>query len=177
MDHPRTRGVYAYRRLPPPSDLGSSPHTRGLLAGPADPYPDTWIIPAHAGFTADPGRRAGSCQDHPRTRGVYLAVPVIHGLQAGSSPHTRGLLHTQFIAAILTRIIPAHAGFTYRVPPPAATSSGSSPHTRGLQPLLGGEPLDPGIIPAHAGFTRRPRRSRWRGRDHPRTRGVYRPPP
>ena len=51
---------------------------------------------------------------------------------------------------------------------------GSSPHTRGLLNRgLAGRGED-GIIPAHAGFTAQCYHSRFRIRDHPRTRGVYR---
>ena len=52
-------------------------------------------------------------------------------------------------------------------------SIGSSPHTRGLHISRCWCCCHLGIIPAHAGFTTRPRRRRWRRRDHPRTRGVY----
>ena len=93
----------------------------------------------------------------------------------------------------ILRIIPARAGFTIReasklsIPEDHPRTRGvyhrarggdgrlpgSSPHARGLP---GRGPPDYrriGIIPARAGFTRRVRHGRDRGRDHPRTRGVY----
>ena len=132
-------------------------------------------------------------RDHPRTRGVYAHEPTPVGDEAGSSPHTRGLLLTDFNGAMGTRIIPAHAGFTlpgvsyalstsdhprtrgvYETPlGEYIHTSGSSPHTRGLQALVRRISAAQGIIPAHAGFTRSRPRRRGGGRDHPRTRGVY----
>ena len=92
-------------------------------------------------------------------------------------------------------IIPARAGFTWPPSPcprwstdhprsrgvymrPAwgcQDSAGSSPLARGLQAVknLSGRYL--GIIPARAGFTVAHRRGGRRGRDHPRSRGVYGP--
>ena len=54
---------------------------------------------------------------------------------------------------------------------PAVT--GSSPLARGLPPRPGRRSSCARIIPARAGFTRRPRRTRPRPSDHPRSRGVY----
>ena len=49
------------------------------------------IIPAHAGFTLGAGVVRYQGGDHPRTRGVYDAEHVWELVNAGSSPHTRGL--------------------------------------------------------------------------------------
>ena len=172
-DHPRTRGVYYKYETEGTYTYGSSPHTRGLRDRFWWDAGETGIIPAHAGFTRTgppPGRRPG---DHPRTRGVYVPREETGGWEAGSSPHTRGLLHGTLIRSPLSRIIPAHAGFTHGrqaarpefVDHPrtrgvyfsclegSVGEGGSSPHTRGLQD--GGVPVDGvvRIIPAHAGFT------------------------
>ena len=90
-DHPRTRGVYGRSDDGREMALGSSPHTRGLptSASPHPPLPR--IIPAHAGFTTAPTPPTASSPDHPRTRGVYDAVPLDGVPLPGSSPHTRGL--------------------------------------------------------------------------------------
>ena len=53
--------------------------------------------------------------------------------------------------------------------------AGSSPLARGLPGRSRPRWCGPGIIPARAGFTRRPRRVPLGDRDHPRSRGVYRP--
>ena len=111
--------------------------------------------------------------DHPRSRGVYGEV--------------------QFEAIMTGRIIPARAGFTrirtavidtIRDHPrsrgvyikkmgAAHPTEGSSPLARGLPEIDTTTEIDLRIIPARAGFTgtRAPRSSR--GRDHPRSRGVY----
>ena len=136
---------------------GSSPHARGLR-----------MLPVNI---------VGVPVDHPRTRGVY------QGLGPGR--------------ALDLRIIPARAGFTAprrRTPSPTRDhprtrgvypyavcdpgwGQGSSPHARGLRSSSSRPPRAPGIIPARAGFTRSRPRQRGGGRDHPRTRGVYTPPP
>ena len=75
---------------------------------------------------------------------------------------------------LLTRIIPARAGFTHDRRRAGARLHGSSPLARGLpgpEPAL---PTGRRIIPARAGFTTTPRAPRGRTRDHPRSRGVYR---
>ena len=56
----------------------------------------------------------------------------------------------------------------------ASQNSGSSPHTRGLQVCERLVPDARRIIPAHAGFTQGVTFFRAPGKDHPRTRGVYR---
>ena len=172
-DHPRTRGVYWHQAWDGVREIGSSPHTRGLLREIGFETIDIWIIPAHAGFTFRFLVIWFTGGDHPRTRGVYgVAEPAVAAM-GGSSPHTRGLPRQsgQFAAGI--RIIPAHAGFTSQStlacrPSPdhprtrgvyaamrIATlgGRGSSPHTRGLLTGLIWSSGLAGIIPAHAGFT------------------------
>ena len=192
-DHPRTRGVYLTPRRAGTQPAGSSPHTRGLPRWSLTPAGDSRIIPAHAGFTLSQlgGGQAG--QDHPRTRGVYVAVTPATGAGAGSSPHTRGLQLGDGVTIMGDRIIPAHAGFTAYRPPAHASAqdhprtrgvyltpsrtvsfrAGSSPHTRGLPERDRHHIGLVRIIPAHAGFTDRPPADRSGTADHPRTRGVY----
>ena len=155
-DHPRSRGVYTAR-------VGTVP----------DP---SWIIPARAGFTY------GECCECCGAK--------------GSSPLARGLPASVHGKDGTAGIIPARAGFTPRRRPgtmrpadhprsrgvyrPRAyarpQAPGSSPLARGLQ--IGGPvtPSGPRIIPARAGFTPHPGRGGRAGRDHPRSRGVYRAP-
>ena len=90
-DHPRTRGVYDAQSLVQEGDIGSSPHTRGLLYAASGEITGPRIIPAHAGFTSQGGPRAREPPDHPRTRGVYFPPRDRSIPRVGSSPHTRGL--------------------------------------------------------------------------------------
>ena len=174
-DHPRTRGVYLVRLLGGLADQGSSPHARGLPGPGGRGSGAGGIIPARAGFT-DP---VGTNPVRP----------------AGSSPHARGLLGHEFTALCRRGIIPARAGFTPKrssrhcssgdhprtrgvyigMPPRRGQQSGSSPHARGLQEAPGVPKPGRRIIPARAGFTPAPEGAKTGGRDHPRTRGVYRP--
>ena len=153
-DHPRSRGVYPRIESSKRFSIGSSPLARGLhspfLRGKANP----WIIPARAGFTSpspSPSRGAD-----------------------GSSPLARGLPAIWVETLPSIRIIPARAGFTQRIDAHHPRGEGSSPLARGLRSLrirFGGRLR---IIPARAGFTAFRSRTGDSGRDHPRSRGVYR---
>ena len=155
--------------------------------------PEFGIIPARAGFTGTRWPTPSCTTDHPRSRGVYRSCPTPTAPPAGSSPLARGLHAEGLVDDRPVRIIPARAGFT----PSASPSSrrrpdhprsrgvyppcsrrwcgpgGSSPLARGLLVDLGDVGQGGGIIPARAGFTDRQHPRRGRGRDHPRSRGVY----
>ena len=172
-DHPRSRGVYHVRPEGARLVEGSSPLARGLrLVVPREGRVGG-IIPARAGFTGSGRRRATSPGDHPRSRGVY--------------PQRRRRRQCP------DRIIPARAGFTvehrrqgagrqdhprsrgvYSTGSPTPPSPpGSSPLARGLLEKIVAQAQKQGIIPARAGFTGPRAAPRRRGRDHPRSRGVY----
>ena len=173
-DHPRSRGVY-------------------LLVEGGDLVGER-IIPARAGFTSPPGSSSASTTDHPRSRGVYHSGTTASAPAQGSSPLARGLRRRPEGGGRRIGIIPARAGFTRRVSrqlhqdgdhprsrgvysasiTPNSSADGSSPLARGLPPPSVPRARMTGIIPARAGFT-------WAllgvpppGRDHPRSRGVYR---
>ena len=57
---------------------------------------------------------AMSVVDHPRSRGVYVAIQLYDEWANGSSPLARGLLLRRIGHARQRRIIPARAGFTDR---------------------------------------------------------------
>ena len=153
---------------------GSSPLARGLQLLQVALQVVLRIIPARAGFT--------------QTRTTMGNIP------SGSSPLARGLPGLMETPRTPIRIIPARAGFTagcagsdhgggdhprsrgvYRPEPPRRHAlPGSSPLARGLPPPVGEPCAGDRIIPARAGFTAsRTRPGLW-GRDHPRSRGVYR---
>ena len=92
-DHPRSRGVYARFLMLMVCILGSSPLARGLLRERVMPYGVPGIIPARAGFTTSKSSAARSRGDHPRSRGVYGPMKVVHEIVDGSSPLARGLPH------------------------------------------------------------------------------------
>ena len=73
-DHPRSRGVYPWRKKFPCSISG--------------------IIPARAGFTVSAQRVGRGDQDHPRSRGVYGREGKRAAGSVGSSPLARGLPNT-----------------------------------------------------------------------------------
>ena len=115
------------------------------------------------------------------------------GVSGGSSPLARGLLRPGESLADLLRIIPARAGFTYRVAASLSTM-GDHPRSRGVYRVtVGFDPFDDGssplarglrlqesaiviakrIIPARAGFTISSMIKTAGRADHPRSRGVY----
>ena len=134
------RGVYAVADRAVWTDLGSSPHARGLQARGPGAAVELRIIPACAGFTPCGIGPVFEGADHPRMRGVYTTILLIFRCTA--------------------RIIPACAGFTCTAPSPTGTSrdhprmrgvyadqertwsapSGSSPHARGLHLAILGIP-------------------------------------
>ena len=119
-DHPRSRGVYVTGPHPRIRVVGSSPLARGLLNGIVRALDRTGIIPARAGFTPRFVSPIISPQDHPRSRGVYLATARYRPASTGSSPLARGLQRRAAVDQVRTGIIPARAGFTLaNVRPPA----------------------------------------------------------
>ena len=131
--------------------------------------------------------------DHPRTRGVYPFCVQCRTSFHGSSPHARGLRGAGTAIMVLTRIIPARAGFTFRgfglfgarTDHPrtrgvysskfavATLTEGSSPHARGLPHEVRRRLNRCGIIPARAGFTALGKRgSPARSGSSPHARGL-----
>ena len=173
--------------------VGSSPLARGLRGEPGGPVLGWRIIPARAGFTTSSSPSSPPGSDHPRSRGVYPWGSVTALGDAGSSPLARGLRSRRRCRPAGTRIIPARAGFTpssmsccptrrdhprsrgvyQRVFPSLPRQEGSSPLARGLLRSAPDSESVWGIIPARAGFTRTASPTPSRGRDHPRSRGVY----
>ena len=172
-DHPRSRGVYAFHRVPDPPGPGSSPLARGLLSLVPRGSRSRRIIPARAGFTKYPplkcffnriiparagftsGRSVQYIQlwDHPRSRGVYGLRGGVTPSASGSSPLARGLPPMLFLYSF---------------------SRPDHPRSRGVYepcPVL--IPVNSGIIPARAGFTHVRYRDGGITQDHPRSRGVY----
>ena len=70
-DHPRLRGEHASQKLGGSEEPGSSPPARGALAVVIDRDAAEGIIPACAGSTRRPTRRASPGPDHPRLRGEH----------------------------------------------------------------------------------------------------------
>ena len=111
-DHPRSRGVYYSFSRSSCICRGSSPLARGLRRICLTQSFPVGIIPARAGSTRGVPRVSQRTQDHPRSRGVYLADLITYILKEGSSPLARGLPSVQQRTTPLHRIIPARAGST-----------------------------------------------------------------
>ena len=114
-DHPRIRGEHEDQVTRLYEREGSSPHTRGALAGRNLSAPSSRIIPAYAGSTGPDDRRRARAADHPRIRGEHCCWGALVLPPGGSSPHTRGAPPGLPPFAFAARIIPAYAGSTMEV--------------------------------------------------------------
>ena len=130
---------------------------------------------------------------HPRSRGEH-GLYIIRGIVSpGSYPLTRGALLVALELRAVFRLIPAHAGSTFRADIKDSSSgahprsrgehtraitvpagaTGSSPLTRGAQVDDAPDTSDEGLIPAHAGSTPAFLVLVVLLRAHPRSRGEH----
>ena len=153
--------------------------------------PNSWLIPAHAGKTAERPSTGTETSAHPRSRGENCVRLRGDPDARGSSPLTRGKRTGAPCQVMPAGLIPAHAGKT-----PAArrsatwptahprsrgengqrsaayfASQGSSPLTRGKLSSLSDCECNPGLIPAHAGKTQYKKTVYQVYAAHPRSRG------
>ncbi len=173
--------------------LGSSPRLRGTqLIGQRAEHAGR-IIPAPAGNTSTDLRITGEPSDHPRACGEHSVSTGSVMREAGSSPRLRGTPILQIVTPKGGRIIPAPAGNTPPIPPPAShkpdhpracgehglglqsrtSLGGSSPRLRGTLNNGIAQLNDGRIIPAPAGNTFRVRRKPPFSPDHPRACGEH----
>ena len=189
--HPRSRGENSLSSYTVSSAYGSSPLTRGKQASSQVRHLQERLIPAHAGKTARKRAETGADEAHPRSRGENSTSSASILTLHGSSPLTRGKRRRCTSRSASGRLIPAHAGKTWREegrrPPTWAhpRSRGENPalqkcfhKTRGSSPLTRGKPMAsspglslPGLIPAHAGKTWSTHMCADATTAHPRSRG------
>ena len=134
--HPRSRGENA-SSMPSALEMpGSSPLTRGKLPRQLVQIIAQGLIPAHAGKTITPAGVTTVSAAHPRSRGENVRMvsppqalmgssPLTRGKHhsadwtidrdLGSSPLTRGKQREGLDSVLPGRLIPAHAGKTFRV--------------------------------------------------------------
>ena len=110
--HPRSRGENFLRGLDGSGRRGSSPLTRGKLAGRIIAEDIPGLIPAHAGKTKPRNLNETPGWAHPRSRGENMPHIVATACAAGSSPLTRGKPRKGRIRPHGIGLIPAHAGKT-----------------------------------------------------------------
>ena len=111
--HPRIRGEYCQVNGFHMVQQGSPPHTRGILQHTIGKPRAPRFTPAYAGNTF---RRGGLCRGswvHPRIRGEYYRTSTHGGGQAGSPPHTRGILCCDEFIRHNGGFTPAHAVNTF----------------------------------------------------------------
>ena len=194
-DHPRACGAHNAPFSCAVSIAGSSPRMRGSRVLYHSPIHRRGIIPAHAGLTKSVATASGRIRDHPRACGAHSINASATRAGAGSSPRMRGSHLCKPADLLSTGIIPAHAGLTLVLIPPAAHildhpracgahqqaqeriagNKGSSPRMRGSLTFVNTFLLIKGIIPAHAGLTCEFNPLTILDRDHPRACGAHHP--
>ena len=92
--HPRSRGENSFARPLKARENGSSPLTRGKPGVAGWVADERRLIPAHAGKTRPCVSDLEAPAAHPRSRGENAIFGVSRAKQLGSSPLTRGKLHT-----------------------------------------------------------------------------------
>ena len=129
------------------------------------------IIPAHAGNSPSGGACFAFSADHPRACGELDRIRRKVGTRTGSSPRMRGTLPRDLLAPRRIRIIPAHAGNSWKrrsVNP----SSTDHPRACGELGLINNRLVsNERIIPAHAGNSSAWLGCRFGSTDHPRACG------
>ena len=171
--HPHSRGENSRRARASCGRLGSSPLTRGKPPLDGEMGEVLGLIPTHAGKTRPPVRTVRRERAHPHSRGENAVLGIISMHENGSSPLTRGKLHTGDERPSHPGLIPTHAGKTLSQPlralrrtahphsrgensdraVPEGPERGSSPLTRGKLPAPGRQLTSHGLIPTHAGKT------------------------
>ena len=106
------RGEYKVGNSTKHSELGSSPHARGILLDQLGYRLIIGFIPACAGNTHDATQKFAVPRVHPRMRGEYGYMTPISPPRRGSSPHARGIRRSTAIILCVLRFIPACAGNT-----------------------------------------------------------------
>ncbi len=193
--HPHSHGENGMFTPPVYSFAGSSPLTRGKLDPQSDQRNAHGLIPAHTGKTCGHHCRGGVARPHPRSRGENCPACAREPRKCGSSPLTRGKQPHADGDFEPGRLIPAHAGKTFRLPfrrvrgRAHPSSRGENHWLKGKTETMGASsPLTRGkpwgrvphhcprrLIPAHAGKTCSGRRKQPRTRAHPRSRGENHP--
>ena len=113
-DHPRACGELNELVTSSDSSYGSSPRMRGTPLARHRSRHRRRIIPAHAGNSAHNRGRYHSAPDHPRACGELSLERSMRNAWAGSSPRMRGTLSPYQTRTADWRIIPAHAGNSWR---------------------------------------------------------------
>ena len=113
-DHPRACGANVSSQSAMARKSGSSPRMRGKQLPIAKMLAHVRIIPAHAGQTARSSPCPRRSSDHPRACGANAVQSKGCPAVDGSSPRMRGKLTANAVIRLTMRIIPAHAGQTWR---------------------------------------------------------------
>ena len=177
----------------PGAASGSSPRVRGTRPVRGGGRREYRFIPACAGNTRRPRRRAGPSSVHPRVCGEHAAISRRRVGLIGSSPRVRGTPANYRYGPSSHRFIPACAGNTstpsvtrprssvhprvcgehVSAPSIGKTQAGSSPRVRGTRTARPRRSALQRFIPACAGNTSPPRESAAHGPVHPRVCGEH----
>ena len=146
--HPRSRGEHLPAGQEALAREGSSPLARGTLKRVAAEGLAGGLIPARAGNTLSAVGFAVHYGAHPRSRGEHTQAENSLSAPLGSSPLARGTRPSEARALNARGLIPARAGNTPALSPPA-TQPRAHPRSRGehtktlasLSGVVGSSPL------------------------------------
>ena len=130
--HPRTCGVYRLRPSTRCNCPDPSPHLRGLLSVDIRVTRGKRSIPAPAGSTSPTILAPRLVRIHPRTCGVYRAVPPQRTATLRSIPAPAGSTDPRTDGLVGDRIHPRTCGVYAASASAASRVSDPSPHLRGL---------------------------------------------
>ena len=131
--HPHIRGAYCSISQTVPCSHGSSPHTWGILSVVPSVLNRGRFIPTYVGHTLSRYLSRLCKSVHPHIRGAYSKLHEKPSCSNGSSPHTWGILNTQWVRSRCSRFIPTYVGHTSSQSIPHGLPRGSSPHTWGIR--------------------------------------------
>ena len=150
-DHPRMCGEKPTLRCPCLPYRGSPPRMRGKGIVNVFVSEKLRITPACAGKSWSNALPCSRREDHPRMCGEKGSARRALPLVAGSPPHVRGKVQTEFCMIVIGKDHPRVCGEKYQSGGKALSYSGSPPRMRGKASTVRTESCGTGITPAYAG--------------------------
>src|SRR5579862_5098525 len=153
--------------------IGSPPHTWGILRRTFTFCAHFRFTPTHVGNTAIKRLRSAQTPVHPHTRGEYRRFLTLFVDCGGSPPHTWGILLTIDWYDNRQRFTPTHVGNTYPNDGGCMKICGSPPHTWGIHVTKLQVTPSSRFTPTRVGNTQSCENDLFSATVHPHTRGEY----
>ena len=154
QDHPHIHGEYVYLDNLEAGDIGSPPHTWGILQLISARSIQLGITPTYMGNTFIFHQLPDTNEDHPHIHGEYQFKKRLVKTAMGSPPHTWGIPARLVWVATRAQDHPHIHGEYQLIDWDADGEPGSPPHTWGIHLVPGRSGLGQGITPTYMGNTR-----------------------